>query len=82
MSSTSEKTLEQGKENDQRVLAQSETMSFSSCHSESTPSDPMSTARGLFAGAVFNGGHFNININTVNKSPTTVSTTKQRTFKK
>ena len=58
-----------------RVLAQGETMSCSSYHSVSglpASSNPTSSATGLFRRAVINGGHFNININTVNKSPTTV----------
>ena len=68
-----------------RVLAQGETMSCSSHHSVSglpSLSSPTSAATGLFSGAVINGGHFNININTVNKSPTTVSTTKRHSFKR
>ena len=68
-----------------KVLAQGETMSCSTYHSVSAlpaPSNPTSAATGLFSGAVINGGHFTININTVNKSPPTVSTTKQRSFKR
>ena len=68
-----------------RVLAQGETMSCSSYHSVSglpASSNPTSAATGLFSGAVINGGRFNININTVNKSPTTISTTKQHSFKR
>ena len=68
-----------------KVLAQGETMSCSTYHSVSAlpaPSNPTSAATGLFSGAVINGGHFTININTVNKSLPTVSTTKQRSFKR
>ena len=68
-----------------KVLAQGETMSCITYHSVSAlpaPSNPTSAATGLFSGAVINGGHFTININTVNKSPPTVSTTKQRSFKR
>ena len=68
-----------------KVLAQGETMSCSTYHSVSAlpaSSNPTSAATGLFSGAVINGGHFTININTVNKSPTTVSTTKERSFKR
>ncbi len=84
-SSTKPVVLECTSQNNKRVLAQGETMSCRSYHSVSglpSSSNPTSAATGLFSGAVINGGHFNININTVNKSPTTVSTTNRHSFKR
>jgi hypothetical protein len=71
-------------QNNKRVLAQGETMLCSSYHSVSglpSSSNPTPAATGFISGAVISGGHFNININTINKSPTTVSTTKRHSFK-
>ena len=82
-SSTKPAVLEWTSQN-KRVLAQGETISCSSYHLVSglpASSNPTSSATGLCRGAVINGDHFNININTVNKSPTTVST-KQHSFKR
>jgi len=37
---------------------------------------------GVFSGAVFHGGHFNISINTVIQSPDAYSATRKHTFKR
>lgn len=50
------------------IESEAETLSFTK-----TPAMP---GTGPFSGAVFHGGHFNITINTVNQSPTSVSTAR------
>ena len=64
-----------------RALATESEAETLSCSFQSSRSPTMPGAS-VFSGAVFHGGHFNISINTVNKSPDAYSATRKHTFRR